>query len=86
MKKWYLFEEVNGDWFETELKAEDQASAALEADEYWQSLTKHDRNRRTAFFIGAAEKDEDGIINYNNITDSVELLSMMREMFDEEEF
>lgn len=73
MKNWILIENM-GDQFETVLNAADKESAVEEAKSIWDRLSPYDRKRRNEFYIVFAEID-DGIVNMDTATESVNLIA-----------
>lgn len=73
MKKWILIENM-GDQFETVLSATSKEEAIREAKAIWNRLSRFDQKRREEFYIVFAEID-DGIVNLDTATESVDLLA-----------
>jgi len=55
--KWYLIENVSGDQFETDLKANSKDEACESAKAIWNALTAHDRSKRSEAYICYADLD-----------------------------
>ena len=79
---WYLVDERTAgavDIFEEKLNATTREEAIREATREWYHMAPADRKRRTDFYIGQAETDEDGNIIYEsmrNYTDITEIVAV----------
>lgn len=72
MEKWYLVDDCESSkaaCFEEVLSAETQEDAITEARLVWDRLTLHDQRDRDEFFVGYADTDEDGCLDYDTMTD-----------------
>ena len=78
---WYLVDErtITGtDIFEEKLNATNKMEAIREATREWYRMAPADRKRRTDFYIGQAEVDEDGNIIYESMQDYVDILEIVK--------
>lgn len=73
MKKWVIIDEKNGDMFEEILEAKTKEEAVAAARREYDRLSSYDKKQRTAFYVGFAEIDEDEIIDFDTMTDIVEV-------------
>jgi hypothetical protein len=72
MKRWFLIDNAtksHAQIFETALDAKDQAEAIQIARREWDHLTDSEKKRRDDFFVGYAEEDEDGDVDWDTMTD-----------------
>ena len=78
---WYLVDErtITGtDIFEEKLNATNKMEAIREATREWYRMAPADRKRRTDFYIGQAEADEDGNIIYESMQDYVDIMEIVK--------
>lgn len=72
MKRWVIFDDCNTEIFETVLDTDDINEATNEAKfEWFERMTPSDRKRRLDFYIGLADVDEDGIVDYDSVSETV---------------
>lgn len=71
--KWFMIEEGDGAIFETQLDVETQAEAIGEARYYYKRLDPRDKLRIKEIYIGQAEAYEDGGVNYDTMTERVDI-------------
>lgn len=73
MKRWYVIDDsTKADGLVTErvLKATTKEEAIREGRLYWEKyLTRQERRRVDDFFVGYAEEIEDGVVDYDSMTD-----------------
>ena len=77
---WYLVDErtITGtDIFEEKLNATNKMEAIREATREWYHMAPADRKRRTDFYIGQAEVDEDGNIIYESMRDYTDITEII---------
>lgn len=70
--KWYLIDDAihaRCQIFEHELKAQTKEEAIAEAKAEWNCLTTREQKDRDEFYIGYADVDEDGCVDYDSMTD-----------------
>lgn len=78
---WYLVDErtITGtDIFEEKLNATNKMEAIREATREWYHMAPADRKRRTDFYIGQAEVDEDGNIIYESMRDYTDIMEIVK--------
>lgn len=83
MKKWYLIDDcLHGarQVFETALDCDSQEEAFDLATREWEALSAHDQRARDDFYIGFADVDEDGCVDYNTMTDIISIKKGERPM------
>ena len=79
--KWYLVDErtITGtDIFEEKLNATNKMEAIREAVREWYHMAPADRKRRTDFYIGQAETDEDGNLIYESMRDYTDIMEIVK--------
>ena len=72
MKNWYYIEDCTSrrsEIYAEIITAENATEAFCTAAGIWSRLTDHDRNERDEAYIGYAETDDDGCVDYNTMTD-----------------
>lgn len=72
MKHWYYIEDCTSsksEIYDESLTAETATEAFITATGKWASLTKSDRAKRDEAYIGFADTDEDGCLDYNTMTE-----------------
>lgn len=77
---WYLVDERTAgavDIFEEKLNATNKMEAIREAVGEWYHMAPADRKRRTDFYIGQAETDEDGNIIYESMRDYTDIMEII---------
>ena len=77
---WYLVDErtITGtDIFEEKLNATNKMEAIREATREWYHMAPADRKRRTEFYSGQAEVDEDGNIIYESMRDYTDITEII---------
>ena len=77
---WYLVDErtITGtDIFEEKLNVTNKMEAIREATREWYHMAPADRKRRTDFYIGQAEVDEDGNIIYESMRDYTDITEII---------
>lgn len=77
---WYLVDERTAgmvDIFEEKLNVATREEAIREATREWYRMAPADRKRRTDFYIGQAEVDEDGNIIYESMQDYVDIMEIV---------
>lgn len=73
-KHWYFIEDCTSsksEIYDEILPAESQEEALTLASAKWEALTESDRRKRDEAFIGYADTDEYGCIDYDTMTDIV---------------
>ena len=78
---WYLVDERTAgmvDIFEDKLNVTTREEAIREATREWYRMAPADRKRRTDFYIGQAEVDEDGNIIYESMQDYVDIMEIVK--------
>ncbi len=78
---WYLVDErtITGtDIFEEKLNATNKTEAIREAVREWYHMAPADRKRRTDFYIGQAETDEDGNIVYESMRNYTDIMEIVK--------
>ena len=78
---WYLVDERTAgmvDIFEDKLNVTTREEAIREATREWYRMAPADRKRRTDFYIGQAEVDEDGNIIYESMQDYVDITEIVK--------
>lgn len=78
---WYLVDERTAgavDIFEEKLNATNKMEAIREATREWYHMAPADRKRRTDFYIGQAETDEDGNIIYESMRDYTDIMEIVK--------
>jgi len=76
MKKWIIVDDCTSSksqQFEEIIEASDINEAEQIARREWDRLTAHDQNKRDAYYVGYAEIDDDGCVDFNSMTDIVEI-------------
>lgn len=76
MKKWYLIDDClasKGQVFESVLDCNTQKKAFDLAVREWESLSAHDQQDRDDFYIGFADVDEDGCVDYETMTSIISI-------------
>lgn len=76
MKHWFWIEDctsARSEVYDEILPVESKEEALNLASAKWEALTESDRRKRDEAFIGYAEVDEDGCVDYNTMTDIVYL-------------
>lgn len=76
MKNWYLIDDATaarGEIFDKTLPCSSQEEAYDLAVREWKALSDADRASRDEFYIGFAEADEEGCVNYNSMTDIISI-------------
>lgn len=76
MKKWYLIDDcLHGarQVFETALDCDAQEEAFDLATREWEALSAHDQRSRDDFYIGFADVDDNGCVDYNTMTDIISI-------------
>lgn len=71
MKNWYYIEDCTSRRsavFTQQLRAETATEAFIEAVDTWKGLTRNDRNDRDDAYIGYADMDENGCVDYDTMT------------------
>lgn len=71
MKHWYFIEDCTSsrsEVYDEILTAGTVTEAFIEAAGKWDALTEADRNRRDDAYIGYADTDEDGCVDYDTMT------------------
>ena len=74
MSKWFLIDDcttAKGATFEEPMAATTREEAAEELRRAWDRLSRADQKARDDFRAVLAEADEDGIIDYETVTDEV---------------
>jgi len=74
MKKWYVVDDcmsTKGEIFTTPAESLQQAREKAAAE--WAHLSEHDRKLRDAFYIGFADTDDDGCVDFDTMTDTEEI-------------
>ena len=72
MKHWYFIEDCTfskSEVYDELLNANNATEAFIEAAGKWDKLTEADRNRRDEAYIGFADTDENGCMDYDTMTD-----------------
>lgn len=72
MKHWYFIEDCTSsksEVYDEILSAETATEAFIEAAGKWDHLAEADRKRRDDAYIGCADTDEDGCVDYDTMTD-----------------
>lgn len=80
MKQFYLIDErTNGmeDVFIEKLNASTKEDAVREAARAWYHMTPADQKRRTDFYIGKFDTDEEGYIDFNSIENYVPVIDII---------
>lgn len=70
MKKWFVVDNcltAKGEIFTHPADSREQAYAEATAE--WKHLGQHDQSIRDDFYIGQAETDEEGNIDFDSMTD-----------------
>ena len=70
--KWYIIDDATtdrGQVFPVEITADTQEEAILMARCRFKTLSKRDQSKRDAYYVGRAELDEDGCIDYDTMVD-----------------
>ena len=78
---WYLVDERTAgavDIFEEKLNVTTREEAVREATREWYHVAPADRKRRTDFYIGQAEVDEDGNIIYESMRDYTDIMEIVK--------
>lgn len=78
---WYLVDERTAgavDIFEEKLNATNKVEAIREATREWYHMAPADGKRRTDFYIGQAETDEDGNIIYESMRDYTDIMEIVK--------
>ena len=76
MKKWYLIDDClhsARQVFETALDCNSQEEAFDIAVREWEALSAHDQRARDDFYIGFADVDGDGCVDYDTMTDIISI-------------
>lgn len=73
MNKWYLIDQKDGDYFESEMKAKSRDEAERELEVEWRYLSTHDQKHRDAFFAIYTTADEDGIVDWDAAEDEIRI-------------
>lgn len=76
MKKWYLIDDClasKGQVFESVLDCNTQKKAFDLAVREWEALSVHDQQDRDDFYIGFADIDDNGCVDYNSMTDIISI-------------
>lgn len=76
MKKWYLIDDClhsARQVFETALDCASKEEAFDLAVREWEALSAHDQRARDDFYIGFADVDEDGCVDYDTMTDIISI-------------
>lgn len=72
MKRWYFIEDCTSSRSEVcdeILPADTATEAFVEASRKWNALTESDRTKRDEAYIGYADTDENGCVDYDTMTD-----------------
>lgn len=72
MKNWYYIEDCTSrrsEVYDEIIPAENATEAFCKAAGIWNRLTEHDRNERDEAYIGYADTDDDGCMDYDTMTD-----------------
>ena len=75
LKKWWLVDDCMGaksQIFEKELSNDKEMAIRLATAE-WNRLSQRDQKIMGAFYIGYAASDEDGCVDYNTMTEIVNI-------------
>ena len=78
---WYLVDERTAgavDIFEEKLNVTTREEAVREATREWYHVAPADRKRRTDFYIGQAEVDEDGNIIYESMRNYTDIMEIVK--------
>ena len=78
---WYLVDERTAgavDIFEEKLNVTTREEAVREATREWYHMAPADRKRRTDFYIGQAEVDEDGNIIYESMRNYTDIMEIVK--------
>ena len=78
---WYLVDERTAgavDIFTEKLNAATREEAIREATREWYHMAPADRKRRTDFYIGQAEVDEDGNIIYESMRNYTDIMEIVK--------
>lgn len=73
MKSWWLIEESNGGWEQTDLQTTDREKAKAALMDAWGYLTKREKERGACYWVGFGTADEDGCLDYDTITDEIRI-------------
>lgn len=74
MKKWIIIDDCTGSksaQFEEIIDARDINEAEQIARRQWDSLTAYDQQKRDAYYVGRAEIDEEGTVDFDSMRDIV---------------
>lgn len=74
MKIWYIVDNRNGDIWTESTHTADEATAKSIATREWKALSSHDKKLRKEFYITLAETDEDGLLDWNTTTKTVDIM------------
>lgn len=77
MKSWYLIDDCTtkkAHMYDEKLPATTQDRAVELACHTWNALSDHDKKLRDAFYIGLADVDEDGCVDFSSMTDIVDIM------------
>lgn len=85
MKRWVIVDYADGDMFEELLPPMNKKEAIEAAVDQWEALSAYDRKRRYEFYVGCAEVDEDGIVDFDTMTDTVDVIKLHKEELEAEE-
>lgn len=72
MARWYMIDDATtdrGQVFEIPLSADTQEEAVEAARNRFGALSRRDRDHRDACYVGRAELDADGCVDYDTMTD-----------------
>ena len=75
LKAWYLIDdctEAKAQIFEKELSNDKEMAIRMATDE-WNKLSSHDQKIRGAFYIGYAALDDNGCVDYDTMTEIVNI-------------
>lgn len=74
MKKWYVVDDCissKGETFTHPAESREQALEKALAE--WDHLSEHDKEIRDAFYIGYADSDDDGCVDFETMTDITDI-------------
>ena len=75
MKTWHIVDKRDGDEWTENTNTDDLDTARNLAISQWEALSDHDRKHRQEFYIALGETDEDGLLDWNSVMDTVDVMS-----------
>ena len=78
MKTWYIIDYSNGDMDATNTGTADRETARKLLIRDWRGLSEHDRKLRREFYAALGEPDEDGLLDMNTVTDTIDIGSAQK--------